>query len=293
MNPTIPFFFALACLFLFHSQLIAETAAVEMISQSEAEAIIQARMEAKAAQDEAMRQKINAVTVLRETVVKRGTQDVIVRRVAAPPVERRTKRKGEVSAPNQARSENIAFNIPVDPRRHETISISAKIFDDLYSKVVWRDTETGRTFDLWTNINMVYLNPLSGFDTEIAHYHYFATNETITRSGEKERRKVAAKMGYPYQSRWEHPPVKLSDEIFEYVVVTESREPVPERLYEQMDALFAYYLEQRDSLEISYRNAQKLRTAREKFMRQNPPEVKPSITNFWPGENSSYQDEQP
>lgn len=291
MNSTTQFFFALAFLVLFHAQLTAETATVEMISQSEAEAIIQARMEAKADRDAAMRQTINAATVLQETVVKRGTQDVIVRRVAAPPAS--ALGDEEAPKPEQAISKDIAFEFPVDPRRHETISVSAQIFDDLYSKVVWRDTETGQTFDLWTNINMVYLNPLSAFDTEHAHYNYFAMAETITQSGEEERRKAAAKMGYAYQSRWEHPPVELSDEIFEYVVVTETKAPVPEKLYEQMDALFAFYLEERDSLEASFKNAQKLRIAHEKFMQENPPEVEPSITNFWPGKNSSYQGEQP
>jgi hypothetical protein len=100
-------------------------------------------------------------------------------------------------------------------------------------------------------------------------------------------------MGFKYESRWQGLPVKLSDETYEYVVVTETDEAVPEKLYEQMDALFAFYLEERDSLETSYKNSLKLQIAHEKFMKENPPEVKPSITNFWPKENSSYQSEQP
>jgi len=228
--------------------------------------------------------------LLQETAVKRGAQDVIVRRVAASPASDR--KEGDASEREQADSEGNAIEFPVDPRKHESISVSAFIFDNHFSKVVWRDTETGRTLDIWTNINMVYLNPLSSFDTESTHYTYFAMAQTITREGEEKRQEMAAKLGYDYESRWQRPPVKLSDETLEYVVVTETSEAVPEKLYEQMDALFAFYLEKRESLEADYLNAQKLRIAREKFLQENPPEKKPSITNFWPGTNSSYQGEQ-
>lgn len=264
----------------------------ELISQAEADAMIAERMAAQARKEAEIRQKLNSADIVVENSFKTGGGDVIVRRVVAPTP---TAMGDEPTAIRPASNENPIqsdFEFPVDPRKHESISVSAVIFDDHFSKVVWRDMETGRTFDLWTNINMVYLNPLSSFDTKSTHYTYFAMAQTITREGEEKRREMAAKMGYDYESRWQRPPVKLSDETLEYVVVTETSEAVPEKLYEQMDALFAFYLEKRESLEADYLNAQKLRIAREKFLKENPPEKKPSITNFWPGENSSYQGEQ-
>lgn len=291
MKPTIQSIFSIIAFVLFQSQLAAEKVAVETITQSQADAIIQARMEAKADKDAALRQKINAVSVIHETTIKHGDQHVIVRRVAAPRVVKNIKTEEFES--KRAHPESAPFEFPVDPRKHETISVSATIFDDFYSKVVWRDSKTGQTFNLWTNINMVYLNPLSAFDTENAHYNYFAMTNRITRRGERETQEAAAKMGFEYESRWQPLPIKLSDETYEYVVVTETYEAVPKKLYEQMDAFFAFYLEERDSLETNYKNSLKLQIAHEKFMKENPPEVEPSIINFWPKKNSSYQSEQP
>lgn len=292
MKQSTKFILPLIFFGLLQSSAFAEDFVPELISQAEADATIADRMAAKARKEAEIRQKLNSASIVVENSFKTGGGDVIVRRVVA---RTPTIMDDAPTAFRTASDENSIqsdFEFPVDPRKHESISVSAVIFDDHFSKVVWRDTETGRTLDIWTNINMFYLNPLSSFDTESAHYTYFAMAQTITREGEEKRKEMTAKMGYDYESRWEHPPVKLSDETLEYVVVTETSEAVPEKLHEQMDALFAFYLEKRESLEVDYLNAQKLRIAHEKFLKENPPEKKPSITNFWPGTNSSYQGEQ-
>lgn len=290
MRANFQFLFPLFCCACFQAVGFAETTEAALITQVEADAIIEARMQAKADQDKAMREKINSMAVVEENHIRAGGKDVIIRRVVAPPSENESPQKSTAQLSESQRTRSgSGFEFPEYTRRHEMISVSAQIFDDNHSKVVWRDQETGEAFDIWTNINVVWLNPLSSFDTEDTHYSYFAMTERVNPSDEKKRQKTADKMGYSYKSRWQESPVVLSSEHPEYVVVTETARAVPEKLYQQMDALFAFYLEERNSLEVAFKNAEKLKISHEKYMKENPPQPKPSITNFWPGKNSSYR----
>jgi hypothetical protein len=262
-----------------------------LISDNEAWSIVEAERLADEKRDKAMRERMNAVTVLDQNIVNADPSQIIVRRVTPPVVEKTaTKEIAEASA---ERSPAVDFEAMAqsyeDMRPHEMISISVTVYGKSHSRVVWRNPDSGDRFTLWVSFPLRYLSPISSFEGELAHYSYFGFTELIRRKDESALVREAEKLGYDYQSRWLESPVPLSEEYAEYVIEADSFEIVPDKLYEQVDSLLSHYLEREDELEIAHRNAEKMRRARAEYEEKNPKAPKPSITNFWPGKNSSYQ----
>jgi hypothetical protein len=163
--------------------------------------------------------------------------------------------------------------------RHETLSFSVTNYDDLYSEITWRDLETQQTFSVWTNVSLVHLPVISSFKLEGVNYSYFGFSENIDSEVEKERTGPHYFNGrrYEYESRWEEPPVGFTEDP-EYVVIAEENGAVvPEKLYEDMDAVLRYYLENEESLRVSHLNSLAISRAREEYRRNNPSQQEESV----------------
>ena len=280
--------FLFFCLF---GHLIWADEKPRLISDNEAWSIVEAERLAKEKRDKAMREKMNAVTVLDQNIVNADPSQIIVRRIAPPAVEEKaTEQVAEASAKSSPAVDfETMAQLYEDIRPHEMISISVTVYGKSHSRVVWRNPDTGDRFTLWVSFPLRYLSPISSFENEFAHYSYFGFSEIIRRKDERKRARKARKLGFDYESRWLESPVQLSEESAEYVIEADSSEAVPDKLYEQMDSLLSHYLEREDELKIAHRNAKKMRRIKAEYEEQNPKAPKPSITNFWPGRGSVYQ----
>lgn len=193
---------------------------------------------------------------------------VIHRRIQTP--------KKKNAAPIQTIQQQVSAISPLTdlvPQEHlaETLSFHVTNFDDLYSKITWRDGPD--TFFIWVNRAFTYLPAINQFAWEGVHYSYFGFADYVDSKIEAERAGQHLFEGqiYEYTSRWEEPPIEFGKKP-EYIVIPE--EPgvtVPEKLYTQMDAVFSYYLAERKSLRIQSKNTKRLNRARKQYLRENPP----------------------
>ncbi len=262
-----------------------ESEELRPISIEEAEAIIRLQREAVETKTREIKAAIASVPALDERVITTKDRHIIVRRVdpqeLPPSVEPSTESASTVAT---ASPELMG---EADEKSFESISLGANVFGDQYSEITWRDTESGEAFTVWTNVSLAYLQPVSVFEDDNTRYDYFGFITFYDYRAELERIEQATELGCEVEMRWKEPPVTFSNEYYEYVVTGDAVN-VPEKLYRQLDALFAYYLANEAELEIQYKNAQTMEVARKKDLAENPPIPSDSVTNFWPGENSVY-----
>lgn len=277
----------LLCLFSCLNFAFADTddVAPQLLSEEEAETIVRSQREARETRARDIRQSIIAIPALDQRVTDMGERKIVVRRVAHA-----ESFKIEESPASSERLDEDSSSPNWEEVAHETISMAANVYGYDYSEITWRDMETREEFVVWTNISLNFLRPISTFVDGQTHYDYFGFIYPYDYDTEHERLLKAAEAGFEVEPRWKEPPVTLSEDYYEYVVVAADPSTVPETLYRQLDALFGYYLENKTELEISYKNARTMEAARKKDLAENPPEPTDSVTNFWPGENSVYLD---
>jgi len=273
------------------SQASAGDSNVEPISEVEAAAIVKAREDSRAARKAKIRADIESATVAKEFIHQKGPRQVVLRRVHRPAFsipERNTT--DERLARIEDDAEAVAFSpMLIENYRWEMISFSAYRYDELYAEITWREQGSPEAYTLWTNVSLEFLPALNSFEFGGVHYDYFGFVYEISEETEQERAEKWSFHGHEYESRWKTPPVELSATEPEYVVVADDPAAVPEKLFEQMDALLGYYLENRSNLQVGHENMKKLNEARAAYREANPPDpTEESVTIFWPIKNSRY-----
>jgi hypothetical protein len=240
------------------------------LTNIEADTIIAQQMENKAAGKAARKAELEAIPAIAIRVIEKDGHRVTMNRVAPPA-------QGIVSASVPRESNDLRPLTPDEVEaliaaqpEHQSITLSVTVFDEGYSKVLWRqprdDDEPSKApheFELWTNLNLNYLSPISSFERDDVVYNYVGFGETITHVGEARRSAFAQEHGYDYESRWQEPPVNFTAGQPEYVVVANSSRPIPPELYQQMDALFAHYLENEGALKAEHLRNEALREAKD------------------------------
>ena len=161
--------------------------------------------------------------------------------------------------------------------------MSANVYDDAYSEIIWRETDSGELFTVWTNINLNYLRPVTSISEGDYEYMYFGFISSYTEEEEDQRILFALDKGYSgVESRWKAAPVEFSSDEWEYVVVlADPDREVPEQLYRQLNAILGYYVANREELEIAYHNSVMLEAARLKHLEEHPPAPRQTLINFW------------
>lgn len=273
-----------------HADTLAR--AEQPITESEARAIIEQRMADQATREANRKAELESMSARASRTVQKEGHRVTINRVEPPQLR-------AVPAPLSSASdakrtwteEEWAAMIAAQPE-HQSISLSVTVFGEEYSKILWRkprETEERRKeapeeFEIWTNVNLNYLRPISTFTVERDNvvYDYMGFTSTITREAEAWRRTYAKERGYDYESRWQTPPVRFTDGTAEYVVVEPEERRIPPELYQQMDALFRHYLENEERFKAEFLRSEALRKAKEAYLKENPPEPKDVIINHWP-----------
>lgn len=164
-----------------------------------------------------------------------------------------------------------------EEQRFELLSFYVTNFDDLYSEITWRHENS--VFSIWTNVSLVHLPALRRFEFDNVQYGYFGFADNIDSAVEEERAGPHYFNGqvYEYKSRWKDAPVEFGEEP-EYVVIPEvAGTTVPDKLYEDMDAVLQFYLNNEESLRVTHLNALSMSRAHEEYLRQNPPQPEESV----------------
>jgi len=268
------------------------TSAAQPITESEARVIIEQRMADQALREANRKAELESMSTADSRVLQKEGHRVTINRVVPPRLKTApVPTASDKQASRTWTEEELAAMIAALPK-YQSITLSVTVFGEEYSKILWRkprDTE-GRSkqaleeFEIWTNINLNYLRPISTFSSGRDHvvYDYMGFTSTITREAEAWRRTYAKKRGYDYESRWQTPPVRFTDRTAEYVVVESEERRIPPELYQQMDALFTHYLENEDRFKADFLSNEALRKARKAYLKKNPPEPKDVIINHWP-----------
>lgn len=276
MNKTLRIFFLFSSLNLSHAA--TDGLEPQLLYGDEAMAIISFQEEAAKIRASEFRIQLKRVPSISEYSFYKEGSRVLHRRVE-PPQKQEQSTSVSLTESVSVESKTIEPERLWENHRHETLSFSVTNYDDLYSEITWRDTETKNKYSVWTNVSLVHLPMLSSFELDDVNYSYFGFPENIDSEAEKERTGPHYFNGrrYEYESRWKESPVVFAKEP-EYVVIAEEDGTiVPEKLYENMDAVLRYYLENEESLRISHLNSAALSRAREEYLRKNPPQPEESV----------------
>lgn len=250
------------------------------LSEAEAIEILRAKREAKAASELARKQRILGTEAESETIVDKGSHSMILRRVGWKDLQ--PKPVAEKKEPTQS----VSFDeiIPSDSK-HSLISVGSTVYDEKFTEVTWREpgVSGAKPFTIWMNRNLKYITVINHFDLNGVNYSYIGfvssvdTNHFITHpvTGERIR---------PYDiPDWIPTEDDFPGDEASYLVLVEDESVVvPELLYEQMDALLIYYVDNKADLISAHERAETMRRA-SKLLDEIEPEKKEDIViNYWP-----------
>jgi len=251
----------------------------KLLSPAEAQSIVEDRRAKNDAAEEAYRREALGQAALAERTITKGGQKIRFRRVAAG-------ERIEVADAIEPKSADLTMDSRFAEAAeyvHENISLGANVYGDEYSEITWRDTDTGETVSVWTNISLNYLKPIVSFTADDIHYDYFGFVTNYTREGDEARMKMFKELGYEAESQWKYPPVRLSSDYNEYYVDAPWDAEIPEKLHRQLSALLGFYSANEEKFKREYLNSRMLQAAREADLKSNPPkEVKEVIMNYSP-----------
>lgn len=251
--------------------------------------MIDQRMSEKAAGKARRKDELEKMTITESRVIEKVGRKVTINRVIPPQLKEAPpgKFKRDGITPSTSKGE---FKSPFDEHReHQWVSLSATVYGEEYSRVIWRNPDKSgeeerapEELEIWTNINFNYLRPISAFERDGVIFDYFTFTETVTRENENKRKAFAHKHGFTHETRWRESPVEFTTGDAEYVVIAPDEREIPRKLYQQLNALFAYYLENEEALKTRVLRNEALREAKTEYLRKNPPEPEDVIINHWP-----------
>ncbi|NBB79430.1 MAG: hypothetical protein GVY36_08295, partial [Verrucomicrobia bacterium] len=183
------------------------------------------KMSAMAAAEAHRKAELTSVPATATRVIQKEGHQITINRVAPPALKTGPapiSAKRHQSKPlTPAKFEALMANQP----EHQSISLSVTAFGGEYSKIIWRKPRSAEErsdapgkFEIWTNVPLKYLTPISSFERDDVVYNYFGFGETISREGELRRTALAKERGFAYESRWQESPVDFAPGQLEYVV---------------------------------------------------------------------------
>ena len=247
----------------------------KLLTPDQAEAIVRQHRSGKEARQRAQRLTALGEKATEERILDlEDGQQLVFRKIAPTPKAANSKKEIDAVPPIEASLQSVNSVILSKELAYDSIHLGANVYGNDYSEVTWRDQESGQSFTVWTNINLNYLRPINAFEADGIQYNYFGFVTAYS---------YEAKQGAVIKSNWKTPPVVFSADQYEYFIDAHWDTQVPEKLYRQLDALFGYYLANRERLEIEHKNARLLQAAQKKDLEENPPKKpKQIIMNYTP-----------
>lgn len=221
-----------------------------------------------------LKSSLERVPAYYQTETTTGERKILIRRVAAPAKLPTPKPKADAQATKSLDLSQWNEAELIEPIH---IYLYATVYDDAHSRLIL--THERKRYTVWTNLNFKYLQLLGYFNVGQRRYNYFGVTDQIDTEREAEIARFAREKGYNYTSRWENPPVPFVTEP-EYILVTEDDMPIPEEVYQQLDALLGYYIANQEKLQLDYRNARQMQAARERYRQAHPEKPQDIVLNY-------------
>lgn len=257
------------------------------LSTGEADAIVEVRMNARAAAETARREALEAEAAYAEWEAAKGDgTKTIYRRVAPPPAPTVTRQAETVQ--HEWTEAEIAEFLRQEAERKPSIniSLSATVYDREITEIrLWHEGEQYRAL---SNVAFNHLQFIGNFEDETAYWSFFGMVDAVDSEEESRIAAQARAFGYDYTPR-PRPDKTLfaSLEEPEYLLLAERGQTVPEAVIAQLDAIHVYYLTNERRLAIEHQRATALAEAQRKWREENPEPPKDTVINFWPIRSNS------
>ncbi|MGF1484926.1 MAG: hypothetical protein ACFBZ8_11245 [Opitutales bacterium] len=274
---------AATLLYASHTALAAGTAALQPLSDDEADTIVADQMapatEAEGHFDEA--------EIIQSQQIELDGRRLIFNRVTPPSYSvasftqptALTKAIGEAVSVLSVEEEGEA---PLNAKEQESLFVTAQVYDQIYSVLDWQFE--GEDFRAYSNVDF---NDLAGtllFETETTVYTtLLVVNEMDSQAIESRNQELLAQ-GYPESSlmplpNW--PPFTEGEVEFFVESLTGTNEPSVDA-YRGLLAIHAHYAQNKSELAVKRQRREALQAARERYEQANPPAPKPdTVIHFW------------
>lgn len=235
------------------------------LGDSEADAIIAARVAKQEKADADHIANSVAFTVLERREVDMGGRKLIANRVADPKLPKLKKKN---STPSSA-------TLPLEftnytPKEQHTLLLSATIHkgEPTVTHLRWRGAD-GVEFEAWSNIDWNLMRGVSQLSSE--------TDEYLILQG----------VGAPSYDDEVPTLPPFSEGKAEYFVFADSATAIDDDAYEGIDLLHSYYEANEAELIVLHQRHEALSAAKKRYDAANPKKPKNTVVHFWKSEDDN------
>jgi len=259
-----------------------EAANLDRLSATEANAIVEAQMDAREAAKAAHRESLESESSYAEWEAAKGDGTKTIFRRVAPPPEPPVVAKVE-PVRREWTPEEIAeiLRREAEAKPRLNISLSATVFDDEVTEMtLWYE---GERYKILSNVPFSFLQVIGSFEDETAEWSFYGMVDRVDAEEETRFAEQVKAFGGEYTPR-PRPDKSLftSMEVPEYLVLAKRGQEIPEDVLTRLDAIHSYYLANEKTLAIKFQRREALAEAHRKWREENPEVPKDTIINFWP-----------
>ena len=252
----------------------------EVLTDNEADLIIQRQMEAEDAAYERRKAALKSQEAEVEYEVDLGDRKVSLREMA-PRQAPAPARVESATAPATSLSEAEFAAMLAARKPHHSISVSVTVYDREVTKLVWR--QENEVYTAWSRVDFNYLQGIGSLETDEANYSFFTMVGNETSANEALRAEAMAAAGIEYEPRVHPTEATVFEEREDPFFIEPNRDaPEPEILSGFLAAMHEHYRENEQELINAYQRRIALQEARRRHREANPPEKRDVVINFWP-----------
>lgn len=254
---------------------------VKALTSSEARTQVESEMAAKEAREERKNLELLSVPAELETTKPLPDGGTILLRRVAPPPPPPARREAAPRQRQWAKAEIAEFlRREAERKAPLNISLSVTVYDGEVSEMrLWHE---GEVYSILSNVAFSHLQGFGGFEDDQAEWSLFAMVGQVNEEEEKRKSEEASRFGAEYRPR-KRPDTRVFTSLDEpeYLVYSRADQTVPKEVFAKLDALHAYYLINEEELGIQHQRREALTEARRRYQKENPPEPKDIVINFW------------
>jgi len=242
-----------------------------LLTDAEADAIIEAREAAKARQKAEHLANTFDFTILERREARAKGRRVIANRIADPGLPERAApaRSRSGSEPAAGRLAEMGALAELQP---VTLAVSATVYERDITRLRWR--HEGKTYEAWSEIDWNLMRSVVDLRTDTKSYL------VLLAVGNASNREPGLASPYDPAEIPDLPP--FSQPWSEYALMLEAGDPEPDpEALKGIDALHAHFDAHEAALRVRYHNRKVLAGARERYDAAHPEEPKDVEVFFW------------
>ena len=221
--------------------------------------------------------------VLDSQEVDLGPRSIIYNRVATPVLKPTPMPTPVVVAPDVVpTAAELEEMQRLESKRYAYAFLSCTVYDSRFTEVEWY--EDGRWVRFLTTINFHYLSQLSDFETPDSSYSIFMGLGDCSREEfDGWNQALVAESAFGFHSRpWPFGLLQRQAQTGKSAWQLITAGPVSSEVTQAIDDLHRYFDANRDKLVREYDESEAARLALEQWLKENPPQPKDSVVEFFP-----------